>query len=60
MLFDMRRPNWSLVDKAFLTPPTDPPTLMPSVTQIKAWEDDVFYRRLGRTPLFASARRRLC
>jgi len=54
-LFDMRRPSFDLVDKAFLAAPTVPTNLLPSFAQLKAWEDDAFYRQLGRSaPLFGA------
>ncbi len=54
-LFEMRLPNFALIDNAFLVAPVAPPSLLPSFAQMKAWEDDVFYRRLGRTaPLFGA------
>jgi hypothetical protein len=49
LLFDMRRPRFDLVDKAFLDAPTTTPHLLPSFAEMKAWEDEAFYRRLGRT-----------
>ena len=53
--FAMRRPSFDVVDKAFLEAPPAPPTLLPSFAQMRAWEDDAFYRRLGRTaPLFGA------
>src|SRR5579863_6935067 len=54
LLFDMKRPRFDLVDKAFLDAPSAPPKL-PSFAEMKAWEDDAFYRRLGRSaPLFGA------
>jgi hypothetical protein len=50
MLFDMRRLNFDMIDKAFLEAPIAPPNLLPSFADMKAWEDDAFYRRLGRAP----------
>lgn len=49
LLFDMRRPSFEVIDKAFLDAPTTPPPLIPSFAEMKAWEDDAFYRRLGRS-----------
>ncbi len=49
LLFDMRRPRFEVIDKAFLDAPTTPPPLIPSFAEMKAWEDDAFYRRLGRS-----------
>ncbi len=55
LLFDMRRINFVLIDNAFLAAPIAPPNLLPSFAQMKAWEDDAFYGRLGRTaPLFGA------
>ena len=54
-LFDMRRPSFDLVDKAFLAAPTVPTSLLPSFAQMKASEDGEFYGRLGRSaPLFGA------
>ena len=54
-LFDMRRFNHDLIDNAFQTAPTIQTDLLPSFAQMKAWEDDAFYRRLGRSaPLFGA------
>ena len=50
MLFDMKRPDFDVLDMAFLAAPTDPPALLPSFAQMKALEDEAFYKRLGRTP----------
>ena len=51
----MRRPDFEVIDKAFLVAPTAPPTLLPSFAQMKAWDDEAFYRRLGRpAPLFGA------
>jgi hypothetical protein len=50
LLFDMRTPSFEVVDKAFLDAPTEPPKLLPSFAQMKAWQDDAFYKGLGRTP----------
>src|SRR5579863_6570841 len=44
MLFDMRRLNFDMIDKAFLDAPVAPPSLLPSFADMKAWEDDAFYR----------------
>ncbi len=49
LLFDMRRPSFEVIDKAFLDAPTTPPHLIPSFAEMKAWEDDAFYRRLGQS-----------
>ena len=55
LLFDIRRLSFDVIDKAFLEAPTAPPNLLPSFAQMKAWEEDAFYRRLGRTaPLFGA------
>jgi hypothetical protein len=55
LLFDMRATNLDLIDKAFLVAPIAPPSLLPSFAQMKEWEDDAFYRRLGRSaPLFGA------
>jgi hypothetical protein len=55
LLFDMKRMRFDLLDKAYIDAPTVSPSLMPSFAQMKAWEDDAFYRRLGRTaPLFGA------
>lgn len=55
LLFDMRRLSFDVIDKAFLEAPAAPPNLLPSFAQLKAWEEDAFYRRLGRTaPLFGA------
>jgi hypothetical protein len=54
-LFDMQRPRFDLINKAFLEAPTAPPQLLPSFAQMKAAQDDAFYRRLGRpAPLFGA------
>jgi len=55
LLFGMRRLSFDVIDKAFLEAPTAPPKLLPSFAEMKAWEDKVFYRRLGRpAPLFGA------
>jgi len=55
LLFDTTRLRFDLLDKAYLDAPTVSPSLLPSFAQMKAWEDDAFYRRLGRTaPLFGA------
>ena len=55
LLFDMRRLDFDVIDKAFLVAPTASPSLLPSFAQMKAAEDDAFYRRLGRpAPLFGA------
>jgi hypothetical protein len=55
LLFGMQRPSWLTLDRAFLTAPTAPPPPLPSFAQMKAWEDEAFYRRLGRpAPLFGA------
>lgn len=55
LLFDMRRLDFDVIDKAFLVAPTAPPNLLPSFAQMKAAEEDAFYRRLGRpAPLFGA------
>ncbi len=55
LLFSMRRPSFDLIDKAFLDAPLAPPALLPSFAEMRAWEEDAFYRRLGRTaPLFGA------
>ena len=61
MLFDMKRPDFDVLDMAFLAAPTDPPALLPSFAQMKALEDEAFYKRLGRTHggfIFAQRRQR--
>ena len=50
LLFDMQRLRFDLLDKSYLDAPTVSPSLLPSFAQMKAWEDDAFYRRLGRSP----------
>jgi hypothetical protein len=55
MLFDMRRLNFDVIDKAFLAAPTAWPSLLPSFAQMQASQNDAFYRRLGRpAPLFGA------
>ena len=55
LLFSMRRPSFDVIDKAFLDAPPAPPALLPSFAEMRAWEEDAFYRRLGRTaPLFGA------
>jgi hypothetical protein len=55
MLFDMKRVRFDLLDKSYIDAPTVSPSLLPSFAQMKAWEDDAFYRRLGRSaPLFGA------
>lgn len=55
LLFDLRRLSFDVIDKAFLEAPTAPPSLLPSFAQMKAAEEDAFYRRLGRpAPLFGA------
>ena len=55
LLFDMRRPAFEFVDKAYLDAPTTPPHLIPSFAEMKAREDEAFYLRLGRNaPLFGA------
>ena len=55
MLFDMRRLRFDIVDKAFLDAPTAPPKLLPSYAEMRAWEEDAFYRRFGRqAPVFGA------
>ena len=46
--FDLSRARFDLLDKAYLDAPTDPPTLIPSFAQLKAMEDEAFFKRLGR------------
>jgi hypothetical protein len=48
MLFDMRRLDFDVIDKAFLNAPTSTPSLLPSFAQMRAAQDDAFYRSLGR------------
>jgi hypothetical protein len=50
LLFDIRSPDFAVVGKAFLDAPTDPPALLPSFAQMKAAQDEAFYKRLGLTP----------
>jgi hypothetical protein len=55
LLFAMRRPSFDVIDKAFLEAPPAPPALLPGFAQMRAWEEEAFYRRLGRTaPLFGA------
>ncbi|MDE3175759.1 MAG: hypothetical protein KGM15_06570 [Pseudomonadota bacterium] len=55
LLFSMRRPSFDVIDKAFLDAPLAPPALLPSFAQMRAQEEDAFYRRLGRSaPLFGA------
>ncbi len=48
--FDLSRARFDLLDKAYLQAPTDPPMLIPSFAQLKAMEDEAFFKRTGRTP----------
>ena len=50
LLFDMRRLDFDVIDRAFLTAPTAPPGL-PSFAQMKAARDEAYYRGLGRPSL---------
>lgn len=54
LLFDLRRPDWWRVDKAFLSMPTDPPQLFPSRDQISAWKEEQFFRVIGRSSYLAA------
>jgi hypothetical protein len=51
MLFDMRRPDWSQVDKAFLTMPEKPPLLYPKGEALHDWRNDWFFRGLSGAPV---------
>jgi hypothetical protein len=48
-LFDLHRVDWGPMDRAFQFAPLDPPNYTPSLAEIMAWQDESFYRRLGRT-----------
>ena len=47
---DLARARFDLLDKAFLQAPVDPPRLLPTFAEMKAWEDDAFYKAHGRSP----------
>lgn len=49
LLFDMRRMRFDLLDKAYGDAPMVSPSLLPSFAQMRAWEDNAFFSRLGRT-----------
>jgi hypothetical protein len=55
LLFNLRRPNWDLVDKAFLSMPLATPLLKLGPDDITGWQDNVFFGGLGRTPGFIGA-----
>jgi hypothetical protein len=57
LLFDMKSPRFDLVDMAFLNAPTDPPKLLPTFAEMKAAQDEAFYKSLGRTPPLIGAPR---
>lgn len=48
--FDLAAARFDLIDKAFLEAPVDPPSLLPSFAQIKAWQDEAFFKRIGLVP----------
>jgi hypothetical protein len=49
-LLDSSRPNWLALDTAFGGAPISPPRALPSFADLKAAEDEAFFRRAGRTP----------
>lgn len=49
-LFALNQPDWSHVDKAYLSMPTEKPLLSFTQDQLRSWENDVFFRGLSRTP----------
>lgn len=55
LLFDMKRMRFDLLNKAYDDAPTVSPSLLPSFAQMKAWEDNAFYCRMGQTaPLYGA------
>ena len=46
---DLSAARFDLLDKAFMQAPTDPPKL-PTFAEMRAWQDEAFYKRLGRPP----------
>jgi hypothetical protein len=50
-LFALGQPDWSHIDKAYLSMPNEKtPLLGFTQDQLRSWENDVFFRGLSRTP----------